>query len=58
MLERVVGAARVPGIVTDDVAAAEAFSAEALAQAHEGVMVKALDVHLRRRAARRRRGAR
>ena len=32
-----------PGIVTDDVAAAEAFSAEALAHGHEGVMVKALD---------------
>jgi DNA ligase-1 len=42
VLERVVGAARVPGIVTDDVAAAEAFSAEALERAHEGVMVKAL----------------
>ncbi len=42
-LERVVGAARVPAIATEDVATAEAFSAEALAQAHEGVMVKALD---------------
>ena len=42
VLERVVGAARVPALATDDVAAAEAFSAEALARAHEGVMVKAL----------------
>jgi ATP-dependent DNA ligase len=43
VLERVVGAARVPAIATDDVVAAEAFSAQALEQAHEGVMVKALD---------------
>ncbi len=42
VLERVVGSARVPGITTDDPAVAEAFSAEALEQAHEGVMVKAL----------------
>jgi DNA ligase-1 len=43
VLDRVVGPARVPGIVTADVDAAEAFSAEALERAHEGVMVKALD---------------
>jgi DNA ligase-1 len=42
VLDRVVGAARVPGIVTEDVAAAEAFAAEAIERAHEGVMVKAL----------------
>jgi len=42
VLERIVGPARVPGIVTDDPDAAQAFSAEALEQAHEGVMVKAL----------------
>jgi DNA ligase-1 len=43
VLDRVVGAARVPAIITDDVAVAEAFSAQALEQAHEGVMVKALE---------------
>ncbi|GAA5197012.1 ATP-dependent DNA ligase [Microbacterium jejuense] len=42
-LARVAGAARMPGIVTDDVAQAEAFSRDALAAGHEGVMVKALD---------------
>jgi DNA ligase-1 len=42
VLDRVVGSARVPGIVTDDPSVAEAFSAEALERAHEGVMVKAL----------------
>ena len=31
---------RIPGIVTDDAATAEAFLAEALASGHEGVMVK------------------
>ena len=35
------GAPRVPALVTDDVEAAEAFQAEALAAGHEGVMVKA-----------------
>ena len=34
---------RVPGIVTDDVAEAEAFLDDALERGHEGVMVKALD---------------
>ncbi|HEX6400128.1 MAG TPA: ATP-dependent DNA ligase [Actinomycetota bacterium] len=34
---------RTPRIVTDDVAAAEAFFEDALARGHEGVMVKALD---------------
>jgi DNA ligase-1 len=33
----------IPRLVTDDVAAAEAFYAEALARGHEGVMAKALD---------------
>jgi len=42
-LARVAGDARMPGIVTDDPATAEAFSREALAAGHEGVMVKALD---------------
>ncbi|QEV99477.1 ATP-dependent DNA ligase [Microbacterium caowuchunii] len=43
LLEQAVGPARIPGIVTDDPARAEAFSREALAAGHEGVMVKALD---------------
>jgi len=43
LLEQAVGPARIPGIVTDDPAQAEAFSREALAAGHEGVMVKALD---------------
>ncbi len=34
---------RVPRLVTNEVAAAEAFSAETLAAGHEGVVVKALD---------------
>jgi DNA ligase-1 len=34
---------RVPRLVTDEPAAAEEFLADALAQGHEGVMVKALD---------------
>jgi DNA ligase-1 len=33
----------IPRLVTDDVAAAEAFYADALARGHEGVMAKALD---------------
>jgi len=43
MLDRAVGDARMPGIVTDEPARAEEFSREALAAGHEGVMVKALD---------------
>ena len=39
-LDRVVGPWRVPGIVTDDVEAAEAFAESALTAGHEGVMVK------------------
>jgi DNA ligase-1 len=42
VLDRVTFGARVPAIRTDDVATAEAFSADALAHGHEGVMVKAL----------------
>ena len=42
-LNRIVGPARVPGIITDDAAAADEFSAEALHAGHEGVMVKAAD---------------
>ena len=41
LLERVTGPYRIPGIVTDDVGAAEAFADEALARGNEGVMVKA-----------------
>ncbi|HKA04756.1 MAG TPA: ATP-dependent DNA ligase, partial [Acidimicrobiales bacterium] len=41
-LDRVVGRARVPSLVTDDAEAAEAFAQDALAHGHEGVMVKAL----------------
>ncbi|HET7489874.1 MAG TPA: ATP-dependent DNA ligase [Acidimicrobiales bacterium] len=37
------GAPRVPAVVTDDVAEAEAFQAGALAAGHEGVMVKGAD---------------
>ena len=37
------GAPRVPALVTEDVAAATAFQAEALAAGHEGVMVKAAE---------------
>ena len=43
LLERAVGEARMPGIVTDDAARAEEFSRQALAAGHEGVMVKGLD---------------
>ncbi|GAA5029417.1 ATP-dependent DNA ligase [Microbacterium fluvii] len=42
-LERVAGALRIPSTTTDDPDAAAAFSREALAAGHEGVMVKALD---------------
>ncbi|MET0296539.1 MAG: ATP-dependent DNA ligase [Microbacterium sp.] len=42
-LERAVGDARMPGIVTADAASAEEFGRQALAAAHEGVMVKGLD---------------
>ena len=41
VLEAVAGPWRVPGLVTTDVAAAEAFAEGALAAGHEGVMVKA-----------------
>lgn len=41
-LERVAGEWRMPGIVTDDPAAAEQLSREALAAGHEGVLVKAI----------------
>ncbi|WP_109210803.1 MULTISPECIES: ATP-dependent DNA ligase [Microbacterium] len=43
LLDRAVGDARMPGVVTDDTATAEEFSRQALAAGHEGVMVKALD---------------
>ncbi len=43
LLDRAVGDARMPGIVTNDPAEAEEFSRQALAAGHEGVMVKALD---------------
>ncbi|WP_374974905.1 ATP-dependent DNA ligase [Microbacterium trichothecenolyticum] len=43
LLDRAVGDARMPGVVTDDPAEAEEFSRQALAAGHEGVMVKALD---------------
>lgn len=43
LLDRAVGDARMPGVVTDDPALAEEFSRQALAAGHEGVMVKALD---------------
>lgn len=42
-LERVAGEWRMPGIVTDDPAAAEQLSRDALAAGHEGVLVKGID---------------
>ncbi|WP_431073930.1 ATP-dependent DNA ligase [Microbacterium phyllosphaerae] len=42
-LERVVDEWRMPGIVTDDPAAAEQLSRDALAAGHEGVLVKGVD---------------
>ena len=42
-LERIAGDYRIPSLVTDDPAAAEAFAGEALRAGHEGVMVKGLD---------------
>jgi len=42
-LDRAAGRYAVPRLLTADAAAAEAFAAQALAQGHEGVMVKALD---------------
>ncbi|WP_460772044.1 ATP-dependent DNA ligase [Microbacterium sp. GXF7504] len=42
-LAAAVGPALIPGLVTGDPAAAEAFARDALAAGHEGVMVKALD---------------
>ncbi|MGA7148404.1 MAG: ATP-dependent DNA ligase [Microbacterium sp.] len=43
VLERVAGAYRMPGIVTSDPELAEAFSRQALAAGHEGIMVKGVD---------------
>ncbi|GAA3629289.1 ATP-dependent DNA ligase [Microbacterium awajiense] len=43
VLDAVVGGMRIPGILTDDPDAADAFSRDALAAGHEGVMVKAAD---------------
>ena len=40
-LDRVAGGLRMPGLITDDPAAAEVVLAEALAAGHEGVVVKA-----------------
>jgi DNA ligase-1 len=42
VLDRVVGAAAIPRLVTASPEQAEAFAADALARGHEGVMVKAL----------------
>ncbi|MDN3443039.1 ATP-dependent DNA ligase [Microbacterium sp. APC 3901] len=42
-LERVAGEWRMPGIVTDDSAAAEQLSRDALSAGHEGVLVKGID---------------
>ncbi|MGI8662098.1 MAG: ATP-dependent DNA ligase [Acidimicrobiales bacterium] len=42
ILEKLVGAAAIPRIVTADVADATAFADDALARGHEGVMVKAI----------------
>jgi DNA ligase-1 len=42
-LEKTVGEWRMPGVVTDDPAAAEQLSREALAAGHEGVVVKGVD---------------
>lgn len=42
VLDEVAGHWRTPGVVTDDVVAAEAVQTEALAAGHEGVMVKAV----------------
>ncbi|QDE34201.1 ATP-dependent DNA ligase [Microbacterium foliorum] len=42
-LERVAGEWRMPGIVTDDPAAAEQLSRDALSAGHEGVLVKGID---------------
>lgn len=41
-LTAAVGSFRVPSIITDDVATAEAFAADALDRGHEGVMVKSI----------------
>ncbi|BDV31169.1 ATP-dependent DNA ligase [Microbacterium terricola] len=43
VLERVAGPWRVPATVTDDDAVADAFSRAALADGHEGIVVKGLD---------------
>ncbi|MGK3948399.1 ATP-dependent DNA ligase [Microbacterium sp. K2] len=42
-LQRVAGEWRMPGIVTDDPAAAEQLSRDALSAGHEGVLVKGID---------------
>ncbi len=42
-LERVAAQWRIPGVVTDDPAAAEQLSRDALAAGHEGVVVKGVD---------------
>ena len=42
-LQRVAGPHQVPGVTTDDPAAAERFAAAALDAGHEGVVVKAID---------------
>jgi len=42
-LERIAPTHRIPGIITDDPAAAEQVSRDALAAGHEGVVVKAVD---------------
>ena len=43
VLDEIARPLRLPSLVTEDVAEAEAFAAAALAGGHEGVMVKALD---------------
>jgi DNA ligase-1 len=42
VLDRIVGPAAIPRLVTADAQEADAFAADALARGHEGVMVKAL----------------
>jgi DNA ligase-1 len=42
-LERIAAPWRIPGVVTEDEAAAEQLSRDALAAGHEGVMIKGLD---------------
>ena len=54
VVQAVVGERRIPGIVTASPDEAAAFLDAAIAAGHEGVMVKSVDSHLRRRSARRR----